>query len=144
ARYSQLAVQRPQDERLLTDLELAVRTMAVTAPQAREMFHKRLEKVNQIMEMLRDRFGLETRIDPGLVDPEDPKSYQVVRCDFGGSKVDVYVPLQPDGKVQIEGYGHRTDSECQSSAMVVSQMVREQAQLAQVQSDGRARARPQV
>lgn len=141
--YSRLEVQRSRDEQALDALDRAVRSLSVSGPIVRDLFLQRMDRVDEIMDSLRRQFGLETWHEVTI--PDDPKSDQVIRCDFAGTKVDVYVPLEPGGKVRIDGYGHQTNADCEAAARAMTEIVREQAPgLASVQGGDRARTEPEV
>ncbi|HEY1187769.1 MAG TPA: hypothetical protein VGE74_08935 [Gemmata sp.] len=128
----------------LGELEQEVLRVTSGAPLVREMDATRQERIKQVMERLVQNLGPSQSTQILYADPNDRKSVKIVRLQYGPAAYDLHFPLDPHGTIQVEGWGHSTNTDCQQSAGVLAQILSDLLQVTGRTTDARARTAPQV
>lgn len=110
--YRELSVQEREDQRLLNLLRRQAYRMAASVEAIEEQFERRTEAVKKIvLQDLPQVFGaLSNKPEQQYLRQGDLKSPLQVRCDFGGSKLQLVADLE--GGLHLDGYGYESNVTC--------------------------------
>jgi hypothetical protein len=128
----------------LRDLERDVVAIVASAPLVREMDATRQERIKQVLERLVQNLGPSQATQVLYADPDDRKSIKIVRLRYGPATYDLHFPLDPHGTIQVEGWGHQTNTDCQHSAGVLAQILSDLLRVTGRTTDAGARTAPQI
>lgn len=144
-RYAELEVNRKPDEAAAAELERELMLMAALAPVMTEWHRQRIQRLGEIQAGLVRALDHIGENSPHTYEVEsDRKSDLKVTFDAGGARVQVRLPLRPDDPIQLDGYGHESNAQCQAQAERVSRALAERLLGGGTQQlDGHARATPQ-
>ena len=144
ANFDQMKQNAPAVREALTEIEHEVLVISAGAPQAKELYAAREERVDELLNSLRQELGPMSVPDVEYADTSNPKSALVVKCEIGGQKLALHVPLEPRGKLQIESWGHQTNTDCKTTGVATARRLAQHLQMTAVQTDAERRLAPKT